>query len=60
MTTPDDKLDTKEIAEFLRRSRKYVTNVLTKSPDFPRPVISRSRRLKFWRRADVEQWARGG
>jgi len=56
----DDKLDTQQIAEFLRLTRRYVTAEVVKSPGFPAPVINRSRRLKFWRREDVEKWARGG
>jgi hypothetical protein len=55
----DDKLDTQQIAEFLRVTRQHVTNTLTKSPGFPAPVINRSRRLKFWRKEDVERWAAG-
>lgn len=56
---PTERLDTGQIAEFLRVTRKHVTNRLTKSPDFPRPVIDRGRRLRFWLFADVEAWARG-
>jgi hypothetical protein len=55
-----DKLDTQQIADMLRLTRHYVTSELTKSPGFPKPVINRSRRLRFWKREDVEKWARGG
>lgn len=58
--TMPERIDTKQIADYLQRSREYVTDRLTKRPDFPRPVIDRSRRLRFWLRADVEEWARGG
>lgn len=57
--TMPERIDTKQIADYLQRSREYVTDRLTKRPDFPRPVIDRSRRLRFWLRADVEAWARG-
>lgn len=54
-----DKLDTKQIADYLQRSREHVTDRITKRPDFPRPIIDRGRRLRFWARADVEAWAMG-
>ena len=61
MRTPakTDRIDTGQIAEFLRVTRRHVTNRLTKSPDFPRPVIDRGARLRFWLFGDVEEWARG-
>ena len=56
----NDKLDTGEIAEFLRLTRKYVTNRVTKSPDFPAPIVNRGRKMRLWLRTEVEAWARGG
>jgi predicted DNA-binding transcriptional regulator AlpA len=52
-------MDTADIAAFLRRNRKHVTDRITKAPDFPKPVIDRGKRLRFWRKEDVEAWARG-
>lgn len=54
----NDLLDTGQIAAYLRKSRKHVTDRVTKAPDFPAPVVNRHRRLRFWARADVEAWAR--
>lgn len=34
--TPPDKLDTKQIADYLQVTRPHVTDRLTKQPDFER------------------------
>ncbi len=52
-----DLMDTQAIAELLGVSRQHVTGRLTKRPDFPRPAIDLSRRLRKWRRTDVLKWA---
>lgn len=52
-------VDTGEIAELLHVSREYVTDKLTKKPDFPPPVINRSRRMRRWALEAVERWASG-
>lgn len=57
--SPADRIDTGQIAEFLRVTRPHVTDRLTKKPDFPRPVIDRGRKLRLWLRSEVEAWARG-
>jgi len=54
-----EKWDTADIAKFLQLEREYVTNNVTKRPDFPAPSINRSRRLRRWEREDVEAWAAG-
>lgn len=54
---PSDLMDTQEIAKLLGVSRPHVTGRLTKRPDFPRPVLDLSRRLRKWRRTDVLKWA---
>ena len=54
-----DKLDTGQIAEYLRVTRPHVTDRLTKQPDFPAPVVDRGRKLRLWLRSEVEAWARG-
>lgn len=56
---PNERIDTGQIAEFLKRSREHVTDRITKRPDFPKPVIDRGRKLRFWLFADVEAWAKG-
>lgn len=52
-------IDTGQIAELLGVTRQHVTNRLTKRPDFPAPVLNRSRRLRKWKEADVWAWMRG-
>lgn len=50
-------LDTGEIAKLLKLERSYVTDKLTKKPDFPKPRVNRSQRLRRWAEADVLAWA---
>jgi predicted DNA-binding transcriptional regulator AlpA len=52
-------LDTGQIAELLGLKRTYVTDKLTKQPDFPRPEVNRSQKLRRWKESDVMAWARG-
>lgn len=59
MLTTEETLDTAQIAELLKVTRPHVTDRLTKRPDFPRPVVNLSRKLRRWRRADVERYAAG-
>jgi predicted DNA-binding transcriptional regulator AlpA len=47
---------TKDIAEALGLTRQYVTDVLTKRPDFPKPFINKSQRLRRWRDSDFKAW----
>lgn len=54
-----EKFDTADIARFLEVTRAYVTDVLVKRVDFPRPVIDRGQRLRRWAKTDVEAWAAG-
>lgn len=54
-----ETIDTREIADMLGLSREYVTDRLTKRPDFPKPVMNRSQRMRRWVRADVMKWAFG-
>ena len=53
------RLDTQGIANYLGLSREHVTARLTKRPDFPKPFINVSRRIRYWRMADVKAWAEG-
>lgn len=52
--------NTAQIASYLDLKRRYVTDELTKKPDFPKPVINRSQRMRRWAIAAVKQWAQGG
>lgn len=52
-------LDTGQIAKLLGLKRPYVTDKLTKRPDFPRPRVNRSQRLRRWAEAEVMAWAQG-
>ena len=46
-------VDTAAIAEMLGCSRAHVTNRITKRPDFPKPFINMSQKMRFWRKTDV-------
>lgn len=48
-----DLIDTQEIARMLGVTRAHVTNRLTKRPDFPKPAVNLSQRLRKWKREDV-------
>jgi predicted DNA-binding transcriptional regulator AlpA len=50
-------VDTQDIAQMLGVTRPHVTDVLVKKPDFPAPVINRSRRIRRWALEAVEAWA---
>ncbi|MEJ3621085.1 hypothetical protein [Brachymonas wangyanguii] len=50
-------LDTQGIAEMFDLSRRHVTNVIIKRPDFPAPVVNISRRTRYWSEADVRKFA---
>jgi predicted DNA-binding transcriptional regulator AlpA len=49
-------IDTGQIANMLGVSREHVTDRLTKRPDFPKPEVNISRRLRRWSEADVRAW----
>ncbi|OAD81833.1 hypothetical protein ATN89_22825 [Comamonas thiooxydans] len=50
------RLDTAGIAAILGVTRVHVTDRITKRPDFPKPFINVSRRLRYWRVSDVQAW----
>lgn len=50
-------LDTAGIAAMLGYKRRYVTDVISKRPDFPRPVLALSQKNKRWSETDVLRWA---
>lgn len=49
-------MTTKDIAETFGLSHEYVTDKVTKRPDFPKPVVNLSQRLRRWNKAEVERW----
>lgn len=54
-----DLVGTCDIARMLGVSHAHTTNRLTKRPDFPKPVVNLSQRLRRWKRSDVERWILG-
>jgi predicted DNA-binding transcriptional regulator AlpA len=52
-------IDTGGIASLLGLTRAYVTDRLSKLPDFPKPKLNVSRKTRKWDRSDVEKWASG-
>lgn len=53
--TPD-LIDTKAIAAMLGVTRAHCVGRIVKRPDFPKPAIAVSQRLKRWRKNDVLRW----
>lgn len=51
-------LDTAAIARMLGVRRSYVTDRLTKRPDFPRPALDLSQKTRRWKECDVAAWIR--
>lgn len=41
-------VDTEGIATMLSLDRRYVTNTMTKHPNFPRPTVNLSQKLRRW------------
>jgi hypothetical protein len=53
----DDELwGTGDMAAAWALNREYVTDVLTKRHDFPKPVVNFSRRIRKWQRVAVEAY----
>jgi predicted DNA-binding transcriptional regulator AlpA len=53
-------VDTQDIAQFLGVTRQWVTDSITKRPDFPKPVINISRKTRKWNIEDVFKWSQKG
>lgn len=49
-------VSTADIAADLGLERTYVTDRLTKRPDFPAPALRLSRKTVKWLREDFEAW----
>lgn len=54
-----DEVHTGEIAQALGLTLPYVTNVLTKRADFPKPCTNVSRVTRRWRWGDVVKFKQG-
>jgi len=46
-------MDTNDIASMLGLDRRYVTNIITKQPDFPAPLIDLTQKTRRWDRDSV-------
>lgn len=53
------RVDTAGIAAMLGCTRAHVTDRLTKRPDFPKPFINVSQKMRYWRLADVQAFMQG-
>lgn len=49
-------IDVLGVANMLGVTRRYATDVITKEPDFPQPVIDLSQRIRRWNEEDVVRW----
>lgn len=45
-----------DIAKTLNQRREYVRDRLVKRPDFPRPALVLSQKVRHWDAADFEKW----
>lgn len=52
----NDLLDTKDIAQMLGVTRAHCVGRIVKRPDFPKPAVSVSQRIKRWRKNEVLKW----
>jgi len=55
MTTPQnaDLIGTKDIARMLGITQSHCVGRIIKRPDFPKPAINLSQRIRKWKREDV-------
>lgn len=60
MASAVPRIDTAGIAAMLGVTREHVTDRITKRPDFPKPFINVSRRLRYWRQSEVQAWMQKG
>jgi predicted DNA-binding transcriptional regulator AlpA len=51
-------IDRPGIAALTGYKLRYITDVVTKRPDFPRPVQKLSQRNVRWLLADIQRWVR--
>ncbi|RYE43818.1 MAG: hypothetical protein EOP24_26600 [Hyphomicrobiales bacterium] len=53
------RLDTAGIAALLGCTRAHVTDRLSKRPDFPKPFINVSQKMRYWRLSDIQNFIAG-
>lgn len=56
MTLPE-LMTSKDISTLLGVCHRHCVDRIIKRPDFPRPTINISRRIKRWSRTDILKWA---
>lgn len=52
----NEMMSTQDIASFLKLHHMYVRDRLTKHPEFPRPTLMLSTKIKRWAKSDIERW----
>lgn len=57
MSEAIERWPVQKVAEFLGISPRHTRETVTKKPDFPRPVVNASQRIRFWNAEDVKRWA---
>ena len=45
-----------DIAEIVKEPREYVRTSLVRRPDFPRPALVLSQKIRKWAAVDVDAW----
>lgn len=53
-------VDTLDISKMFGVTRHHVVARLTKRPDFPKPCVNISQRLRRWSKGEVLKWAMKG
>ena len=53
-----DLLTVDDIATRVGESREYVRDKVVKRPDFPRPTLVLSQKVRKWNTDDIERWLR--
>ena len=51
-----DMITRQDIAAMVNIEPRYVSEVLEKRPDFPRPTLALTQRMVRWSRAEVTAW----
>ena len=51
-----DYINTADMAEALGLEREYVTDRVTKRPDFPAPAMRLSKKTVLWWRSEFDAW----
>lgn len=49
-------LNLDDIAAIVKEPRSYVRTTLVRRPDFPRPALVLSQKIRKWAQSDVEAW----